>query len=566
MSGFEDINPLQVEAAKQIGALPAIKRLADRLRLSAVVDRVIPRAPQASFDFGEVLVAVVMNKLSSPSPLYQMTSWAANSGVEPLLGVPPEALTDDRVAALLDAVAENVELLKSEIFLNAIEHFGLDVSTFHWDLTSVEFEGAYDDQHPLYPLITYGYDPRGSGKKKQYRVADLVVGDGAVGGALHKTYSGNTNDINTVTDYIGLFSQIRDRFGQRPKLIGDTKLLSPRAMIDLEDSGLFWICPEPHSHKLDEQFLSLKPDDWEQLQYVSERELNKPEGERTVYRAQEVTWECEHPKQTQTKGSVSRNKTKAYLFRRIFVFSSEEQRARRASRSREFERAEELLSEQSRKFGGNYWRKKSEADAHRAVSNILAARKTVGKLYTWELTKRSDGSWNVSYSINLEALKRLESLDGYYTLVTNVPRSSDSTFVIFRDWKKQSEVERRFANWKGPLRVRPLFIKTNRRVVGLIAVLSFALLLFCLLEREVRQKLASTDGRMLGLLPVNRPVRATGRNIIQALQTLTLVSFRVGPQRLWQVVPPTPLQQTLLNMLGVDISGTLHALHREAPT
>jgi transposase len=573
MSSFGPITP-QVEAAKQIGALPAIKRLAERLRLATIVDQVLPRAPQATYGFGEVLVALVMNKLSVPRPLYQLETWATNSGVEPLLGVPPEALTDDRVAALLDAVAENVEPLKAEIFLNAIEHFGLDISAFHWDLTSLEFEGDYDDQHPLFPLITYGYDSRAKGrKKKQYRVADLVVGDGAVGGALHKTYSGNTNDVNTVNDYATLFAQIRDRFGKRPKLIGDTKLVSPEKMADLDDARLYWICPEPHQANLDDQFLQLPEDRWELLPYVTQRELDKPESRRTIYRGQEVEWQYTRPKSSRPKESKNEvgeghseaeDEVKVYRFRRIFVFSSEEQKARRESRKSEFERAERHLNEQSTKFRGRYWKKRGEAEARHAVQKILDARKTVGKLYNWSLQPQENGGWKLTYSVDQQALKRLELLDGYYTLVTNVPQD-DSTYAVFQDWKKQSEVERRFANWKGPLRVRPLFIKTNKRVVGLIAVLSFALLLFCLLEREVRQKLQESDGRMVGLLPVSRPVRATGRNIIQTLETLTLVAFRIGDDRVWQMVPPNPIQLRLLAMLDVDVKRTLRALHSSRP-
>ena len=44
------------------------------------------------------------------------------------------------------------------------------------------------------------------------------------------------------------------------------------------------------------------------------------------------------------------------------------------------------------------------------------------------------------------------------------------------------------------------FLKNNKRIVGMVFVLSIALLLFSLLEREVRRQLP--DGKMKGLLPV----------------------------------------------------------------
>ena len=41
--------------------------------------------------------------------------------------------------------------------------------------------------------------------------------------------------------------------------------------------------------------------------------------------------------------------------------------------------------------------------------------------------------------------------------------------------------------FKGPLAVAPLFLKTNRRITALITVICLALLIFCLAERQVRK-------------------------------------------------------------------------------
>ena len=41
-------------------------------------------------------------------------------------------------------------------------------------------------------------------------------------------------------------------------------------------------------------------------------------------------------------------------------------------------------------------------------------------------------------------------------------------------------VERRYGEFKGPLSVTPLFLKTSRRIAALITVICLALLIFCL--------------------------------------------------------------------------------------
>ena len=43
--------------------------------------------------------------------------------------------------------------------------------------------------------------------------------------------------------------------------------------------------------------------------------------------------------------------------------------------------------------------------------------------------------------------------------------------------------ERRYGEFKGPLAVTPLFLKTSRRIAALITVICLALLIFCLTGR-----------------------------------------------------------------------------------
>lgn len=558
-----DLEVPHVYRTHVVGALPIIKTFTDRLGLARVLDDAAPQAPQAGYALGPVLVGLIANKLTSPQPLYRVREWAEEVGIETLLGVPAEAFTDDRIARLLDVVAEKVELVKTQVCLSAIEAFGLDVGRFHWDLTSLRFEGSYDEQHPLWPLITYGYDSRAIGKHKQVRVANLVAGDGAVGGLLHKTYSGNQNDVNTVTDYLQLFCTIRDRFGRQPRLVGDTKLLSPEKMVEVEQAGLWWICPEPHQPDLDRLYLSLPQDGWKPLNYLSTREARKPEGERHTFRYQEAIWSVkvqvpvEKLDDASNKGQRRRGRPlkwqdKTHIFRRLFVFSSEEQEARRTSRAHERARLEQQLEEQKVKFQSHYWRRQPESAARRAIEGILG-RRTIGRSYRWELTSHAEGGWDLEYSVDQQAIEAIERLDGYYTLATNIPLREADGDSVFRDWKLQNEVERRFADWKGPLRVRPLFLHGNKRIVGLVAVLSFALLIYCLLERETRLNLRDSGEKLAGLLPVGRPVRATGRNVLQRLSTLTIVGIKVRDTVHWQLSPPTSVQRTLLTLLDTDV-------------
>lgn len=557
----------RVDCVKKIGALPVLKRFCDRLGLKQIIDELLPIAPQATATHGDALVALLMNKLSCPQPLYRIQKWAEDCATKKLLGISPSCLSDDRLGRLLEGLADQVETIKGAVCLNAIKTFGLDVGRLHWDLTSVQFTGTYDEQDPRWPLLTYGYDSLGTGKNVQARVANLVVGDGAVGGLLHKTYPGNQSDQNAVLDYISLFCEIRDQVGKQPRIVGDTKLLSPKAMVRIEEAGLRWICPEPSSVALEELFSELVEDghEWPVASYVSERERDLPADKRTIYKVREVDFQIEIAEEAHIdykrgspvdlpppskKGGRPRRTRRRYYFRRVVVFSSEVERAQRTNRRRQLDKVKSKLEELREKFRSNWWKRQSQTRACKGVETVLKTRG--GRFFSYNLIPHDEGGWDIEWQLDQETLSNLERLDGLYSLTTNIPASDASVDEILRDYKKQNDVERRFADWKGPLSVRPVFLKNNKRVVGLILVLALALLVFCLIEREVRRQLP--EGKLQGLLPVNRPVKATGRNILQTLGELTIVGLRSSSGYHWQAPEPNQTQARLLELLGTNLT------------
>jgi transposase len=143
-----------------------------------------------------------------------------------------------------------------------------------------------------------------------------------------------------------------------------------------------------------------------------------------------------------------------------------------------------------------------------------------------------------------QALAAAERLDGRYCLVTNEQRRSADE--LFAAYKRQHLIESRFADFKGPLQVRPVFLHSNKRIAALLAVISLALLLYGLTEREVRRALPALGAAQQRLLR-QRIGRATARKILDQLSDLAAVRARDGPTRLAQ---PRPVQQLLLQILA----------------
>jgi hypothetical protein len=93
-----------------------------------------------------------------------------------------------------------------------------------------------------------------------------------------------------------------------------------------------------------------------------------------------------------------------------------------------------------------------------------------------------------------------------------------------------------------------MFLHNNRRITALITVICLALLIFCLVERQVR--LAIAPAPALDGLAAGRPRKPTGRLIFDALSRLRLIP--AGDGRPAIIPRPAPLQARLLDLLDVD--------------
>ena len=157
------------------------------------------------------------------------------------------------------------------------------------------------------------------------------------------------------------------------------------------------------------------------------------------------------------------------------------------------------------------------------------------------------GKPTLSWHFDDDALAAETATDGWYALLTNLDPTGAGAAEVLRRYKGQEVVERRYGNFKGPLAVAPMFLKSNRRIEALISVICLALLIFSLVERAVR--LAISPALKLAALWAGRPAKP-GRLIFGALSRLRLLPATVTSPA---VIPePPPLQARLLELLDVD--------------
>jgi transposase len=102
--------------------------------------------------------------------------------------------------------------------------------------------------------------------------------------------------------------------------------------------------------------------------------------------------------------------------------------------------------------------------------------------------------------------------------------------------------------------VRPVFLKSNRRAAALVQICSIALLVYGLIEAEVRNAIA--PARIIpGLLPEQRAARPTAENIFKAFAGLGYQRVRTS-DGIEYIPDPLGTAQTVI-LPALDLSSIL---------
>jgi len=461
-------------------------------------------------------------------------AWA----VEEVFGIQPAALNDDRIGRALDAIAPKLDQLVGSVGAQAIAAFGLDTARLHWDMTSISLYGAYQEAEEGFIVPRFGHPKDRRPDLKQVQTGLAVSGDGGVP-VWHRAYDGGAGEVAQVAGAMRALAELAAE--RRFLLVGDSKLVSYANLRDIMAAGVDFIAPASKTYVPAQVLAGLDPAAATPVDYVAERDQGKPPEQRGRYRVLEDTMII----------TGNRKADPVLQLRRVLVWSSARAGAAATARARKLERATGDLARLTRGLGSRHY---PDADAVAArLAAIARSRRVTGLLHAQVGTDPA-GKPTLAWWFDPDTLAREQATDGWYALVTNLdPAQVDPAQVLAR-YKGQEVVERRYGAFKGPLAVAPLFVQSNRRIQALVTVICLALLIFCLVERQVRQAIAphlTLDG-----LSVGQPAKPTGRLIFQALEGLRLLpaSGHDPP-----IIPqPQPLQARLLHLLDVDPTTQLH--------
>jgi transposase len=527
-AGFTRLDPLP--GRYLVGALPLVTPVIERLGLVGIVDRAAPMRGRAHLTHGEVVAALVANRLTAPRPLYDVAGWAEAYATNEWLGTPAGLLNDDRLGRALDALAPHLDAVASAVALAAIGRYGADAARLHWDFTSVAFCGAYDGQDEAAPRIGFGHSSDRQGHRRQLKVAHATTAAGiplfarVVAGARHE--GAETGE---------LLERLRSLAApRRLLLVADSALVTKANLAAADQSGIRFVSRLPRTFDYETDALAQTEGSWRTLTYRAQRARRLPPGARPRFRGAEGSIDMVGPDKV------------ARRFRVLYLYGSEEAGAARASRARLLSGAEDTLARIQRGLATKP--RQDPERVERRVANAVAK----GRVGQWLRTEvhNDDGNLSLRWWRDPDAVAEAERRDGLYALVTNMAPHQCSADRLLALYKDQALSERAHHFLKGPLAVRPVFLHSNRRAAALVAVCSIALLVYGLVETETRRAIAPAR-TINGLLPEQRAARPTAENIFRAFVGLGFQRARTTTGLEAIPDPLSPAQQAILEALEI---------------
>jgi hypothetical protein len=224
-----------------------------------------------------------------------------------------------------------------------------------------------------------------------------------------------------------------------------------------------------------------------------------------------------------------------------YIWSEEEARCVAEARERALTKAEADLARVQRGLGGTHYKTREQVQAR--INRIIGPN--LHGLLTATIGEHGTKP-TLTWQRDQAGIDTAAQHDGIYALATNLPGRLTATTVLSL-YKDQHLVELAHRANKNVLNVRPIFLHNDDRIAALISIVGLALLIYGLIETDLRRALGPNQ-HLTGLLPEGRAARPTARNILTTFQGLgaTYTPHGLRLDRL------TTTQRTILTHLNID--------------
>jgi hypothetical protein len=247
----------------------------------------------------------------------------------------------------------------------------------------------------------------------------------------------------------------------------------------------------------------------------------------------------------------------------LFVYSSADAAICRRTRERDVVRLREGLEAIAATVARGH-PKTTQATIARRVTRLFGNR-AAAHFFHWEMTPLTAAeqaalpppsrgcrrpTFRFRFEFDAAAAVAASEYDGLAALLTTAPiqQSGDALFTWY---KQQNYVELGHHQWKTPLAVRPVFLKSVRRVEALVCLMQVALTAYQMLERFYRQSVPADANRL--------ELHRTTESLLRTFRCYGLIRRTTRLGSVVHATRLTPEQARVLRQLGFPTPARLLA-------
>lgn len=481
--GKERVSVEDLEQGKTIGL--------SMVALFIMRELAFPKAFDKSFE-SKVAQLLITARIVLQGSRLQALYWSREDHIVDLLGLDTDdkRLDDKNIYSGLDYVYEHKERTEERLF--KAYYRDTPPTTFYYDVTSSYVEGEYTHSE----LVRYGYN---RDKKKGKRQIVIGLLSDAEGHAVSvDVYPGNTNDVKTFIDQL---ERLKKRFRLKGiTIVGDGGMIKSEDILTIKEYGYDYITSigKPTIGRLLKEGklqMSLFDEDLREV-------VDETDDVRYVLRCNPIR--------------------------------AKETREEREARVEAFKSFVEMKSV--------YYNTHPKAKEETLIRDIdvKLRRLKLTSFVSYETAyekgdKDSKAPVTISIVIDEKAEEEVQRLDGCYVIKTSLTDVTKTTKEeIHKSYKTLIKVENAFKTLKTDfLEIRPLYLKTDKRIIGHIALSMLSYNVVLRLKAYVKE--AGLDFK----------------SVIRQLSAVKTVKNRVDRYISFEYVPKVdPTLQKLFDLMG----------------
>lgn len=424
ISTLEAAKSVAIDDTYILGPLLILQHMFTRFGIATLLDNIVQKHPQLKFNFPRIIFTLIACRFINPSSKLKVFEHWQDKLYPELLSGKDELHHFYRA---LDLLSQHKDDIERGLYWHERDLYNMSVDVVLYDLTTLRFESTRED---VGELRRFGYSKENRSDCTQVILGLLVDTEGIPLG--FEVYPGNTFEGHTLVDIV---TRMREKFKVRRFIfVADRGLFSTNNLTHIrKDCGT-------SAHEKGEFIVGMK------LGVFKNRHDE-------FYDRSRFTSLNDHLEIYETTHGEDR-----------LIITWSKARADRDRKTRE-----DILEKIEKKL------KSPKIDGKAFVSN------TNYRKYVTGLNKGSP-------RLNKSAISREALRDGFFGVVTNVPKERMSAHEIVAAYKHLWIIEDAFGEIKGTLKTRPIFHWTDTRIIGHLTLCFLAYFCEAQITKLLRQQ------------------------------------------------------------------------------